>query len=117
MATLTSFGSSQRWTARLWPTPPPVQKSQGGGSGIHATRIRDINPLTDAGKQLNELLERHLRLVPVHIPFKNILDAEGHLPDEKVWKIPDVSELSFQWTLSCMSELRFKSPSIGLTRK
>ena len=43
-----------------------------------------LTPLTDAGKQMNELLERHLRSVPVQIPFKNILDEEGHLADESL---------------------------------
>ncbi len=43
-----------------------------------------LTPVTDAGTQLNRTVERHLRSVPVQIPFKNILDAEGHLPDESL---------------------------------
>jgi hypothetical protein len=39
-------------------------------------------PVTDAGAQLNNMLEHHLRSRPVQIPFKNIFDAEGNMPDE-----------------------------------
>ena len=75
-----------------------------------------LTPLTDAGKQMNELLERHFVRFPCKYLSKTYWMRKATWRT-RVWKIPDVSKLSFQWTLSCMSELRFKAPSIGLIRK
>jgi hypothetical protein len=55
-------------------------KVEAAVAGFTPLAFGSLIPMTDAGAQLNNMLERHLSSIPVRVPLSRILDAEEDVP-------------------------------------